>query len=1608
MKNKLRIGAATLAALVAGALNLPAATYTVTTTADAGPGSLRQAILSANANPGPDSVEFAIGAGAAVLQPTSRLPAIIDRLILDGRTQPGFKGTPLVHLDGKLAGASADGLTFGSGASGSVVRSLAISTFDGAGIAMTNLADAIITGCHVGTDASGTSPGWGNRRGIVLSSCSRTGIGDPAFSDSNTISGNREEGVLIEGEGMLNRVDGNRIGTDSTGANPLPNGGDGVRFLNGPKSCYVQRNLIAFNGGAGVNVLAGLEIGLYQNSFKNNALLGIDLGGDGVTFNDAGDLDDGPNRLQNFPELTRAESDGSNLTVTGTLASTPNDSFAVEYFWSEVCDPKGHGEGRYLARFIITTTASGAASFTHTFAAPGLTGGIVLATATQASGDTSEFSKCLPVTPSATTCLDYACPTNLSFPCGKPEGAVVQYAQPAGTNRCTGEPIVWSCHPPPGTFPPGVTTVACWGPVLENGEAAHCEFTVSVATNCPAVPSCLSLHCPGEISVPCEAPAGATVNYTFTATNSCQGQLAAYCIPPSGSVFEPGITLVQCTAIGNGQTNRCSFKVSVTGDCAPQLRVTQTPNGLILAWSALARGYVPQETAALGPEDPVWTLLTGPVTRIGDENQMFILRPTGPRYYSLVRPLTPRPTFSKPASTVVDAARSRSEQVVLKFREGTGIRLRGGALTFDAASLNRSQRALLRRAGLSVAQVAADVSAIRRILERYPGTVVERLVVDLPETILGQQKSRGEGLSGNELADLDLYFNLLRAGATAASASALINELNAVGSVEIAYAQPIVTVPSGDIPPVTTFVISQNHLNPAPVGIDARCAWSFPGGRGGNTRVIDVEGNWHLDHEDLPLRGPFFRSGLAGDWFDETRDEHGTAVLGVLVACDNGFGATGIVPEADFGVAAFVDATILPTRVGVPAAIANAASALRAGDVILLELQSVGPATGGACPSCNCSQFEHVPTEFFPADWDAIFAATGLGIIVVEAAANGSVSLSNPAYLGRMDPADPRFRDSGAIVVGASSGGGDLSTACFSNSGGRVDVHAWGGGVGTLGYGFITPAGAGDDPRQRYNPGFGGTSSASPIVAGTVLALQGILRERGLPPLTPDAMRSLLRDPNNGTPQPSGETRPIGSQPDLAKLIGAILPDGAAFVSQSVPDTMTPGALYPVSITLRNSGREPWPGGGAGLRPQNPANSSVWGVSEVRLPTTVNPGTSFTFNFTVAAPFAAGTVQNFQWRLVRDGARFIGCDTPGVEVRIGAPPAFSVLEPTRFAGDPVVIADGNQRLHVFALGLGGQILHSPQLGPGLPGPWQPRTPTAFGVGNLAAARNRDNRLEVFGRRPGLEPSYRHIFQTSPGIDTAWSGVEAVGDFATFGSDPAAGVNQDGRLELFGANADGSLSHVPQVLFAGGPFGLWSSLDGSLTSGPVGTPSVLTDRGGRLHVFVRWTGLSIRHRAQNSPGGAWGAWEEMGGPRGTFATSSPVAAVNALGRLEVYVRGFGQRLYVKVQDNTGTFPADWRDIGSPPIGGSAGRPGVASNSDNRLELFVTGEDGGVYRSVQRLDSTMSWPGTWTYLGGTGVRSDPAAERNAAGEIEVFVRGSDDKLWHRRQAAPGVWR
>jgi uncharacterized repeat protein (TIGR01451 family) len=209
-------------------------------------------------------------------------------------------------------------------------------------------------------------------------------LGGNSFTNSS-ITGNTGTAIVLEGSSSA-RIDSNTIAHNG-----------GAIVLRDQATATIGRNTINDNGTGVLLATSGTGIVLSANRIFNNQGPGIDLGSDGVTPNDAGDADSGPNNLQNYPVLTSMSSAAGNTTIQGTLNSTPNTTFKLEFFSNTTCNPTGFGEGEtFLGSDQVTTGANGNVAFAVQL--PGITlpaGAVVTATATDPNNNTSEFSKCL-------------------------------------------------------------------------------------------------------------------------------------------------------------------------------------------------------------------------------------------------------------------------------------------------------------------------------------------------------------------------------------------------------------------------------------------------------------------------------------------------------------------------------------------------------------------------------------------------------------------------------------------------------------------------------------------------------------------------------------------------------------------------------------------------------------------------------------------------------------------------------------------------------------------------------------------------------------------------------------------------------------------------------------------------------------------------------------------------------------------------------------------------------------------------------------------------------------------------------------------------------------
>jgi uncharacterized repeat protein (TIGR01451 family) len=556
---------------------LAAMTFVVTNTSDSGAGSLRQAIIDANANLGADTINFNIpGAGPHVINLLSALPQVTEAVTIDATTQPGFSGVPVIELNGSGAGAGTNGLTIA--AASSTVRGLAIYSFNGSGIVLSGNGN-LVEGNLIGTNGAGE------------------------------IRGNSSHGVLITSSAI-----GNVIGGTFSGAG----------------------NTIFFNGGDGVFVQSGTRNAIRRNLIFSNGGLGIDLAPDGVAPNDACDADTGANNLQNNPVLTSATSSGGNTIIEGTLNSAPNTTLTLEFFSSVVCNAAppndfGEGQGNLVSpsTIAVTTNASCTASFTVTIPQTVPAGQFITATATDPLGNTSEFSKCVqvaaltagqaadlgvlisispnpvqsgsqitktifvnnagPGTATSVTLTDIL-PANTTFlSCNSTGGGV---CGGSGNNRTITFASITPGSTATITIVATVNCAAVGGSVISNTAAVFSSSTpdpnpsnnLATATTFVINPA-PRITCPTNI-VQTNDPGLCTALVNFPSpivTDNCPGTAVA-CSPPSGSNFTIGTTTVTCVATdAGGETASCSFTVAVsdverlTIACPANVVVTAVP-----------------------------------------------------------------------------------------------------------------------------------------------------------------------------------------------------------------------------------------------------------------------------------------------------------------------------------------------------------------------------------------------------------------------------------------------------------------------------------------------------------------------------------------------------------------------------------------------------------------------------------------------------------------------------------------------------------------------------------------------------------------------------------------------------------------------------------------------------------------------------------------------------------------------------------------------------------------------------------------------------------------------------------------------------------------------
>ncbi len=320
--------------------------------------------------------------------------------------------------------------------------------------------------------------------------------------------------------------------------------------------------------------------------------------------------------------------------------------------------------------------------------------------------------------------------------------------------------------------------------------------------------------------------------------------------------------------------------------------------------------------------------------------------------------------------------------------------------------------------------------------------------------------------------------------------------------------------PCEDIePPTPDYFEMQTYHGPDP-GLNMTAAWAMGSARGAGVKLAFCEWAYYLDHEDLCEIA--LEAGQTMLVLPEMDPDHATAGLGVVLSADNGYGCTGLVPEA---AGHFFPLVSVEEGSRFLNALRNAFAAMDLGDVVVL----------------NFSPAE--PIEVDLVFWTLIKSATDAGVVVVESAGTANLDLDSPRYQEWLDRGD-----SGAIIVGGGTADVNHDKHRWSNFGSRVDLQGWYSGrildhlpgfaAFTLGYGDFAQHGG--DINQSYTDDF--PFPAVPFIAGCAVALQSLADEHLGRRLTPLEVRDILV--STGIPQGSGGH--IGPFPDMAAAAAQI------------------------------------------------------------------------------------------------------------------------------------------------------------------------------------------------------------------------------------------------------------------------------------------------------------------------------------------------------------------------------------------------------------------------------------------------------------------------------------
>jgi serine protease len=477
------------------------------------------------------------------------------------------------------------------------------------------------------------------------------------------------------------------------------------------------------------------------------------------------------------------------------------------------------------------------------------------------------------------------------------------------------------------------------------------------------------------------------------------------------------------------------------------------------------------------------------------------------------------------------------DQLMVKFLDEDFVRIRDGQLT---------------------SLTGTDLSASQKFLSAHPEINLELTILSETEEDYTKRTQELEEFSGKDLIDL---FSFVRFQLPEADKDpkALLAEILEAPEVEIAYYQSIpVDMTCTDLGTLTPDLIpGQTYHDLAPLGTDLDYARDTFGDDlvDGTSSVWTAifERGMQTTHENVTIASVITTGTPDAD------NDHGTAVMGILGGCDdNDVGVLGYLADQQMRLYQRNGSDYATTQ-----DVYNLANVgLIAGEVTNSSWgYYADPLPPGQTCACNPGQNGMVPPEYDPGVKAAIEAGVAEGMHYFIIAGNGCVDLDNAVFGTTFDWST----DTGSVIVGASESalsGDGHNPACFTSFGERVTSYAWGENIFSSGYGTAHSGSAGLD--ERYTNSFGGTSGATPIVAGCAGVMNNIWRDQNSGEnIGTSAMRDWLQ--LNATP--CNTALEIGVMPDLHGILAPDLqPFPQSWAESIIASNVTGDYLIPDNL----------------------------------------------------------------------------------------------------------------------------------------------------------------------------------------------------------------------------------------------------------------------------------------------------------------------------------------------------------------------------------------------------------------------------------------------------------